>query len=146
LTIIPLSNESYNLAAGLICNDLWGYHECGLKPLSTIYSDTPGLDLILHATNGEKIHKDTNSYVVFNTWHEAFLRMTSYSSKTTILTVDSCTDWYWDGNEEEIDKYKTSSQSGVIDWNGWKTEIPRYGRQYFYHELKLPKRHIQSNF
>ena len=54
-----------------------------------------------------------------------------------ILTVDSCTPWDWDGNEEDVDKYPTSSQSGLIDFSGWLTDVPNYGRQYFYHDLDI---------
>ena len=37
---------------------------------------------------------------------------------------------------------RTSSESGVIDNTGWKTSVPRYGRQYFYYDLTLPEREI----
>ena len=65
--------------------------------------------------------------------------MTAWNTRIPILTVDSCTDWAWDGDEDAVDELLTSSQSGVITRDGWQTEVPRRGRQYFTWDLKIPK-------
>ena len=40
-------------------------------------------------------------------------------------------------NEETVDYYPTSSESGLLDFTGWQTSVPRHGRQYFYHDLDV---------
>ena len=69
-------------------------------------------------------------------WTEAWLKMTAFRASCSILTVDCATHWGWIGNEDTIDKCKTSSPSGFINNLGeWQTDVPRYGRQYFYHDI-----------
>ena len=143
VSLIEIDNLS--CIAGLLCNDLWGHHEQGSRPLTTLYATVPELSLIVHATNGAKVPDDDPSFVPFDAWHNGFLHMTAYSCGIPILTVDACTPWDWDGEDESmIDKFRTSSQSGVITKDGWLTDVPRYGRQYFYCDIKLPKRHLQK--
>lgn len=120
-------------AASLICNDLWGHGEAKEPPITGKFKEM-GLDLMFHATNGRKMELDDPQMIVFDSWHDAFLRMTSMNTLIPILTVDSCTDWRWDGDEDEVTHYHTSSQSGFIDYNGWQTDVPRVGRQYFYYD------------
>ena len=134
---ITLIEIGYNQnIASLICNDFWGYHEIGRRPLTTEYSDIPEVSIIFHATNGAKVSEDDPSFIPFDMWHNGFLHMTSYSCGIPILTVDACTQWEWDGEDETmINKFRTSSQSGLITKNGWLTDVPRYGRQYFYYDI-----------
>ena len=42
--------------------------------------------------------------------------------------------------EDEVDKYTTSSESGWIDSQGWQTQVPRRGRQYFTYDFEPPVR------
>ena len=48
-------------------------------------------------------------------FHDGYLRQTALKCHSSILTVDSCTPWHWDGNVLKIDKVMTSSESGFID-------------------------------
>ena len=121
--------------AGLICNDMWGSNEAGKENLVNAYREL-NLAVIFHATNGVKDYPE-EVYKVFNAWHNGHLLMTSYSSRTPILTVDSCTPWEWDGEDESIiDMFPTSSESGFIDITKYATDVPRKGRQYFYHDVE----------
>ena len=132
----PNSNEFWKepLAAGLICNDLWGWQESKCGPITTQYKNIGMVDLLFHATNGQK-DQDHNTFDVFNKWHDAFLRMSAWNCNIPILTVDSCTPWEWDGEDESIiDKFPTSSESGFMHIDGWRTSVPRKGRQYFYYD------------
>ena len=63
--------------------------------------------------------------------------MTAFKSKSTIITVDSCVPWSWNGNEDLIDQSITSSPSGVLNFLGWQKTVPRYGRQFFYYDVQL---------
>lgn len=134
-TIVPLvsgdKNKYQSHAVGLICNDLWGHSEAQRPSLTTQIKNLGGIDLIFHATNGRKMELDDPQMIVFDSWHDAFLRMSSANTMIPILTVDSCSAWEWDGSEEMAEYYHTSSQSGFIDYNGWQTDVPRVGRQYF---------------
>lgn len=142
ITVIPLV-EDYEgyipVAAGLLCNDLWGYQESKQAPLTTLFKSmaNPFIDLVLHATNGQKLKADDPQWSVFDQWHEAFFRMAAWNTNIPILTADSCTPWEWDG-EGEVDTHVTSSQSGFITKDGWQTDVPRTGRQYFYADYKFP--------
>ena len=138
ITVIELTDRTENQyyvpsAATLICNDLFGHSEAGEKPLVDKISKM-NLDLMFHSTNGRKMELDDPQMIVFDSWHDAHLRMASNHTYIPILTVDSCTDWRWDGDEEEVTHYHTSSQSGFIDPHGWQTDVPRVGRQYFYYD------------
>lgn len=132
LTIFDIDENQF--AAGLICNDMWGHQEVDRRPISSTYK-TMGLSLIIHSTNGLKYDADQVEYEVFQQWHEAYLRMTSFTCPTPIITVDSCTQWNWDGNEDDVEKYTTSSKSGVLIKGEWKKTAPRLGRQYFYYDI-----------
>ena len=142
-------------AAGMICNDMWGAsQETGkdympIKALNETLVDLH-VDLIFHCTNGfkfdekldpekganaiERLPSDTRFVLrkMFDEWHESWLKMTAFRSVASILTVDSCVYWDWNGEEELIDKCKTASPSGVVNpIGGWDVQAPRYGRQYF---------------
>ena len=78
--------------------------------------------------------------------------MTALKTLATIITVDACTTWWWDGNEEDVNLVRTSSESGVLDFTGWLTDVPERGRQYFYHDLDVSdiyankmRKHFQDN-
>jgi len=126
--------EENKYAGGLICNDMWGWQESKCGPITTQYKNIGMVDLLFHATNGQK-DQDHNTFDVFNKWHDAFLRMSAWNCNIPILTVDSCTPWDWDGEDESIiDKFPTSSESGFMHIDGWRTSVPRKGRQYFYYD------------
>ena len=128
------------LAAGLICNDMWGYQAGGQRPVTSIMNELGCFNLIFHATNGRKsIATEDRDWEVFDKWHDAFYHMTAYNLGVPILAVDACTDWAWDGDEAAVDECTTSSQSGVTNHNGWQVTVPRRGRHYFKWELKIPK-------
>ncbi len=137
-TIIDLVKEKQCLAAALICNDMWGYGEASTKPITTLYKEMGMIDVVLHATNGGKTDPSNPSWIVFEKWHDAYLRMAAWNMMIPIFTVDACTDWRWDGNEDEVDKYTTSSESGWINSQGWQTKVPRRGRQYFTYDFEPP--------
>lgn len=139
MCFVPLSEEDLNLiAVGLICNDMWGASEAGSEPLTTTIKKSGQVSLILHATNGRKYREDDYHYDAFNAYHDGHLKMAAYNTVIPILTVDSCVPWDWNPNSEvAIDFYPTSSESGVIDFLGWKTNVPRRGRQYFYYDLDV---------
>tara|TARA_B100000427_G_scaffold47079_1_gene35130 strand:+ start:58 stop:1074 length:1017 start_codon:yes stop_codon:yes gene_type:complete len=138
---------------GMICNDMWSYSRKQGKDRMLVKSlmentteDIP--DLIFHSTNGYKFPEEVVEKAgkhlasirdnVYDTWHEAWLKFTAFSGISHILTVDTCVEWKWDGNENTVDRYKTSSRSGVVDPLGeWVVEAPRYGRQYFYYDYDL---------
>ena len=124
-------------AVGLICNDMWGANDLDERALVLqISGDHPEIQLIMHSTNGRKFEDNDFRWDIFNNWHNSVLRLTSMFVYP-ILTVDSCTPWDWDGNEDTVEKYRTSSQSGVVDFTGWLTDVPNRGRQYFYHDLDI---------
>jgi len=128
------------LAGGLICNDMWGYQHGVQKPVTTIMSEMGCFQLFLHSTNGFADYDEGDySWEVYDRWHDAFFRMTSWNTMIPILTVDSCSLWDWNGDEDDVDKYLTSSQSGIITKDGWQTQVPRKGRQYFSWDLKIAK-------
>tara|TARA_E500000331_G_scaffold331524_1_gene353932 strand:+ start:460 stop:1425 length:966 start_codon:yes stop_codon:yes gene_type:complete len=160
--------QSFNMpfvklhGVGMICNDMWGaVQEQGtdykpIKALNEILTEKH-VDIIFHSTHGYKFAEQDfkmnplynsepyvlgdKDYIVRNTfdkWSEAWLQMTAFRSVATILTVDACVYWGWDGNENTIDKCRTSSPSGVVNPLGeWVAEAPRYGRQYFHYDLDL---------
>ena len=137
----------------LICNDMWSYtlHLSDTKSMNRslmelICSQSP--DLIFHATNGfkfdsEVIEKGAQHLIsirdnVFENWHQGWLSMAAFSGMSYILTVDSCTHWFWDGNEETVNKTKSASTSGVLNPLGeWEVQAPRYGRHYFHYDLDM---------
>lgn len=127
------------VGVGMICNDMWGYMEGrATKPLSTQIKEDGRADLIFHATNGRKLEPEDLQQPMYDAWHEGFLRMTAGNSLIPILTVDSCTPWEWTPESDvAIDQYVTSSQSGLVDYLGWQTDVPRTGRQYFYYDLDV---------
>ena len=95
------------------------------------------LSIIFHATNGMKWNRNDKRNDAFSSYSEGFLRMTAFKSKSTIITVDSCVPWSWNGDEDLIDKSITSSPSGVLNFLGWQKTVPRYGRQFFYYDVQL---------
>ena len=155
-------------AVGMICNDMWGSpQEQGtdfkpIKSLNELVAVVAKPDIIFHSTNAfsfpeieddDKEWKNGNLQQLKNiehqfpirelmdSWSEAWLRMTAFRSSCSILTVDCATHWGWVGNEEVIDKCKTSSPSGFLNHLGeWQTDVPRYGRQYFYHDYTVDRK------
>ena len=143
-TLSCFEYEPGHWSGGMICNDMWGWQESKMGPISTQYKNLGFVDLLFHATNGQK-DQDDNTFDVFDKWHDAFLRMTAWNSNIPILTVDSCTPWEWDGEDQTIiDKYPTSSESGFMHIDGWRTSVPRKGRQYFYYDYTPPIKQIQN--
>ena len=131
---VPLSENHPAICTGMLCNDMWGFGE----ELHTVRkSQEYCLDLIMHATNGRKFLRDDPQWEIFDQWHTGFLRMTAYKTLTPILTVDSCVPWNWQGDEDTVDTYPTGSQTGVLEFDGWKTDVPRHGRQYFHYDLNI---------
>ena len=159
----PFSNGvSLMSAIGMVCNDMWGApQEQGVdgKPIKSLNElvTERNPDIIFHSTNAfsfpeievdDKEWKNGNLQSlkniehqfpireVMDMWTEAWLKMTAFRASCSILTVDCATHWGWTGNEDLIDKCKTSSPSGFINNLGeWQTDVPRYGRQYFYHDI-----------
>ena len=134
-------NNRVSAIGGMICRDICGYldgKEFVKTPLHMQYKRLNCVDVLFHATNGTKHPEGSLHQEVFDLWHEAFFRMTAYESSIPILTVDSCTPWYWDETSEiPIDAVPTASQSGFMDFSGWRTDIPRCGRQYFYYDMDV---------
>jgi len=129
---------------GLVCNDMWGAHykdESSIIPLvKDFVKYRPEIQIIFHATNGRKIDSKDPRHKIFDDWHNSVLKLNS-TFAYPILTVDACSPWEWNGDEDDVDRYPTSSQSGVVDMSGWLTDVPRYGRQYFYHDLDISSRY-----
>ena len=123
---------------GLICNDMWGAHNRDRPSIqhyvNALLQIRDEIQIIFHSTNGRKIHSEDIMHKIYWDWHNSVLRLNACYT-FPILTVDSCTQWDWDGDEEWVDKFPTSSQSGFVDYSGWLTDVPRYGRQYFYYDL-----------
>ena len=129
-------------SVGMICNDMWGAaDEIGIGFCERHLVEF-SIELIFHATNGIKFSKHDKRWEAFDAYADGFLRMTAFKSKAILLTVDSCVPWTWNGEEDKLEECPTSSESGVLYFTGWKTKVPRFGRQYFYHDLdmKLPGR------
>ena len=135
----------------MVCNDMWGCSK------DTHKDDVPDMslnemlverkvDLVFHATNNYKfppqqIVESPYMKETFDMWHESHLRMTAWGSCSTILTVDGCTPWAWDGDENEYNTYESGSQSGVITGLGERVVgVPRTGRQYFHYDLEINAR------
>ena len=132
---LPFDERPTNVTA-LICNDMWGCVEQDGEPINQLLVNA-NLDLIIHATNGVKFNPKDIRYKAFDAYHNGFLCMTALKALTSIITVDSCVPWDWDGEESKVDVCITSSQSGVVDFSGWLTDVPRFGRQYFYYDLNV---------
>lgn len=134
--------------SSLICNDMWSFtqHLSDTKLLlrsATEWMGASSPDLIFHATNGVKFTTQSIECTkirdnVFEHWHQGWLAMTAFFSVSHILTVDACTPWNWDDNDETIDTTKTSTISGVLNPLGeWEVQASRYGRHYFYYDLDM---------
>ena len=107
----------------------------GYRPTQSLFDGVVkgNVDILFHATNAYKYHDDEHTQSrecarkVLDSWTDAWLRQTAFRGVCSILTVDACVQWSWDGNVESIDKYRTSSQSGVLNPLGqWVTDVPRY--------------------
>ena len=146
LVSVPLISDIHSM--GMVCNDMWGSHNREQTSIITMMNYLleyrPEIQLIFHSTNGRKMNSDELMYDVYWDWHNSVLRLNA-AYTFPILTVDSCSSWQWDGDEEWVDKFPTSSQSGFIDYSGWKTDVPRYGRQYFYHDYDVSSRFNESD-
>ena len=139
LRIFPFPGGGRNAqAVGMLCNDMWGAVEESGVAINELLKGR-GVDLILHATNGLKWPKNDIRQEAFDKYHDGFLRMTAFKSLSYVLTVDTCTPWHFDP-ETDLDKMDaviTSSESGVVDFKGWRTSVPRSGRQLFYCDVDL---------
>ena len=136
---------------GMVCNDMWGSSKDTHKDHNPDMSLNEMLverevDLVFHATNNYKFPPQQivdSPYMkeTFDMWHESHLRMTGWGACSTILTVDGCTPWEWDGDENEYNTYESGSQSGVITGLGERVVgVPRTGRQYFHYDLEINAR------
>lgn len=157
------TKDGFATMAAMICNDMWGCMAEKGKSLN-VQAVECELDLIIHSTNGFKYKLMTlddgtkvslmpdspgqnenktgffeASYQeLYDVWHESWLKMTAFKANTSIITVDSCVDWDWDGDPDHVDEFLTSSPSGVVNQKGiYVTDVPRRGRQYFYYDLDL---------
>lgn len=138
--------ESGVWAIGMICNDMWGAaEELGIAFCERHLVDR-GLSVIFHATNGMKWNKNDKRNDVFSSYSEGFLRMTAFKSQSNLITVDSCVPWNWNGDESLINESITSSPSGVLNFMGWQTNVPRQGRQYFYCDIELNTAQEYKNY
>lgn len=133
-------------ALGMICNDMWGSAEEDHVSFCDNYLLDENVPLIFHATNGLKWNVKDKRQKIFSNYSEAFLGMVAFKSQSTILTVDSCVNWDWDGDESKIDECITSSPSGVINYLGWQTNVPRQGRQFFYCDVDLNMKESYQNY
>jgi len=132
---LPYEDRPTSVTA-LICNDMWGCVEQDGEPINQVLVNA-NLDLLIHSTNGVKFNPEDIRYKAFDAYHNGFLCMTALKALTPIITVDSCVPWDWDGDESKVDVCITSSQSGVVDFSGWQTDVPRFGRHYFYYDLNV---------
>jgi len=130
------------MAVGLLCNDMWGYGEGGNKAISNKALELKRLDVMFHATNGRNYPDNDFRKDVYDSWHDVHFKMTVVNCAVPILTVDSCTPWN-STPEDDINEFQTSSQSGFIDFLGWKTDVPRRGRQYFHYDLDVSETPIR---
>merc|ERR1712093_20435 len=130
------------MAVGLLCNDMWGYGEGGNKAISNKALELKRLDVMFHATSGRNYPDNDFRKDVYDSWHDAHFKMTVVNCAVPILTVDSCTPWN-STPEDDINEFQTSSQSGFIDFLGWKTDVPRRGRQYFHYDLDVSETPIR---
>ncbi len=137
------------VGVGMICNDMWGaVQDVGKdttpgQALMEIIMERNNIDLVIHSTNGYKFtpkdqEKTENVRNIFDMWHESWMRMTCYRAMVSMISVDSCVHWNWEGEKNVIGTTRTSSPSGVLSPTGeWLTDVPRTGRQYFYYDLPL---------
>ena len=136
---------------GMVCNDMWGSSKDTHKDYNPDMSLNEMLierkaDLVFHSTNNYKFPpQQITEYPymkeTFDMWHESHLRMTAWATCSTILTVDGCTPWLWDGDENDYNTYESGSQSGVITGLGERVvAVSRTGRQYFHYDLGINDR------
>jgi hypothetical protein len=131
--LLPVGVDQNTLVGGLICVDFYGTHDkLGLPPT---YRQ---INLMIHSTNGSRGEWLRNpeelelAEEITDLWHDINFRRHSFLGKRPIITVDNC--YMSDGREYHG---KTSSQSGVLINGRWVTNVPRFGTQYFYHDLDL---------
>tara|TARA_B100000131_G_scaffold305983_1_gene332542 strand:+ start:665 stop:1684 length:1020 start_codon:yes stop_codon:yes gene_type:complete len=154
---LPMIGGIGGRCVGMICNDMWSFtpnmpHNTIAKQslIEKIVDEQP--DIIFHATNGYKFNPYTLEKAgenlvsirdnVYEPWHDGWLKFTAFSGISHILTVETCTEWDWDGDENTVDKFKTASVSGVLNPLGqWEVQAPRYGRQYFYYDYDTNSTH-----
>ena len=138
---------------GMICNDMWGWEMIHSPFLSqSILNSLMGQqdhgmapDIIFHASNAYKVHKDKEKEVPevsnVNMYHESHVRHTALQLSTCVVTVDSCVPWNWNGDLNSINDYLTPVPSGVVGPTGdYLTQAPRTGRQYFYYDIEFNRR------
>ena len=87
-------------------------------------AQSAGATILIHSSNGAR---GNDKDKVYNTWHDANLKMISHITQIPIITVDNIyhiNGEYYDG--------PTSSESGVVIDGEWVTKVPRTGTQYYY--------------
>jgi predicted amidohydrolase len=115
------TGQQYLNAVGLICNDMWPHYASKSIPH---LAELAGATILIHSSNGAR---GNDKDKVYNTWHDANLKMISHITRIPIITVDNIyhiNGEYYDG--------PTSSESGVVIDGEWVTDVPRTGTQYFY--------------
>lgn len=117
------------VGVGLICNDMWGNNWSGGPNIAKMAQESRITSLLIHSTNGTR-GNDMDD--MLNTWHDIHLRMLSRASGIPIITVDNCI--HMEGRDYNG---RTSSESGVVINGEWRTSVPRYGKQYFYHDFNI---------
>lgn len=125
---LPFEGDSIS-ALGLICNDFWGGPPDENYPLP-MHSIHLGSNILLHSTNGFRDNDDSDYYDLMEKWHDANLRMYSWTIDIPILSVDNS--WNMRGTEHNG---PTSSTSGVLLGGKFVVEAPRIGTQYFYYDF-----------
>lgn len=138
----------------LICNDMYGENQYGTaiarRALFSLKNRKNPVELVIHPTfgfrgdelcepllnpiNADGTDPTANSITKsFEDWHRSHLEMLSYSTNHSFLVVDTCSSM-----NSEMSKHNTSSPSGVVVNGEWVTDVPRKGKQFFYHDFKLP--------
>lgn len=127
INIITLQNppggtgQQYLKVVGLICNDMWPHFANYSIPH---LAQSAQATLLIHSSNGAR---GNDKDKVYNTWHDANLKMISHITQVPIITVDNIYHMngeYYDG--------PTSSPSGIVMDGEWLKQVPRTGTQYFY--------------
>jgi len=143
----------------LICNDMYGEDLYGRtvarRALYALKNRDNPIELVLHPTFGFRGYEVCDALIkpqndgmdpradkvkaFFEAWHKAHLEVLSFSTKSTFLIVDTCSNM-----QGEMSEHPTSSPSGVIEDGEWLTDVPRIGKQYFHYDFYLPGKNVQT--
>lgn len=126
-------NGNFFTAGGLLCNDFWGGPLSSKVSLPMYVAEKLNPNIIFHATNALRGEMPVYEEIT-DEWHNANLRMVSYSIDVPIITVDNSIKM----NGTDYNG-KTSSQSGILLNGEWKVKAPRSGTQYFYYDFDFEK-------